>query len=87
MAHQAQGLGWQEPPLLPEPALAQEKEIHNIFAALQNSDPFFPGSQFHIVWRRRKALVLTLDVSPRPASEEAVSSPTFQGSHRGLIKT
>lgn len=24
---------------------------------------------------------------PRPASEEAVSSPTFQGSHKGLIKT
>lgn len=24
---------------------------------------------------------------PRPASEEAVSSPTFQGSHKGLIRT
>lgn len=62
MAHQAQELSWQEPAFLPELTLAQEKENHNIFAALQNSC-FFSGSQFHIIWRKRQALVLTLDVS------------------------
>lgn len=86
MAHQAQELSWQEPAFLPEPALAQEKASHEVFAALQNSS-FFSRVPVSPHLEEEAGFGADSGCLPRPTSEEAVSSPTFQGSHRGLIKT
>lgn len=48
---------------------------------------FFPGPQFHVILRRRQALVMAPAVSLGQLQRRLVSSPTFQGTHKGLIKT
>lgn len=72
----------QEPCFLPEPTWTQKKTI---FAPLQNSS-FFSRVPISYHFEEEAGFGADSGCLPRPASEEAVSSPTFQGTHKGLIK-
>lgn len=56
-----------------------------IFAPLQNSS-FFSRVPISYHFEEEAGFGADSGCLPRPASEEAVSSATFQGTHRGLIK-